>query len=135
MGEITKMRTANAEPAVSRSGLIAVLDIGSSKTVCLIGKAETGTLKVIGTALRESQGIKAGTVSGIEAAEESIREAVDAAENMADARIQNVLISVACGQPMSVNARVGMALDGALVSDAHLSTLLAEGRAKCKLDG
>jgi cell division protein FtsA len=135
MGEITKMRTGNAEATAFRSGLIAVLDIGSSKTVCLIGKAEPGNLKVVGAALRESQGVKSGTISGIEAAEESIREAVAAAENMADARVQNVLISVSCGAPLSVNARIGMALEGALVSDAHLSTLLAEGRSKCKLDG
>ncbi|HTQ14349.1 MAG TPA: cell division protein FtsA [Rhizomicrobium sp.] len=129
------MRVANAEPAALRAGLIAALDIGSSKIVCLIGKAETGTLKVVGASLRESRGVKSGTVTGIEGAEESIREAVDAAENLADARIQNVLISVSCGQPVSVNARAGMALDGALVSDAHLSQLLAEGRARCKLDG
>ncbi len=135
MGEITKMRIANAEATQFRSGLIAILDIGSSKVVCLIGKAEPGNLRVLGAALRESQGIKSGTVAGIELAEEAIREAVDAAENMADARIQNVLVSVSCGSPMSVNARVGMALDGALVSDAHLNALLAEGRAKCRIDG
>jgi cell division protein FtsA len=57
----------------------------------------------LGAALRESQGIKAGTITGMEAAEEAIREAVAAAENHADARIQNVLISVNCGAPMSVN--------------------------------
>jgi cell division protein FtsA len=135
MGEITKMRIANAETTAFRSGLIAILDIGSSKVVCLIGKAEPGNLRVVGAALRESQGVKSGTVAGIELAEEAIREAVAAAENMADARVQNVLISVSCGSPMSVNARVGMALDGALVSDAHLNALLAEGRAKCRLDG
>jgi cell division protein FtsA len=135
MGEITKMRVANAEATAFRSGLIAILDIGSSKVVCLIGKAEPGHLRVLGASLRESQGIRSGTVTGIELAEEAIREAVDAAENLADARIQNVLVSVACGSPLSINARAGMALDGALVSDAHLTALLAEGRAKCKLDG
>jgi cell division protein FtsA len=135
MGEITKMRTANAETAAFRAGLIAVLDIGSSKTICLIGKAEPGNLRVLGAALRESQGVKGATIAGIDMAEEAIREAVDAAENMADARIQNVLISVACGSPMSVNARIGMALDGALVTDQHLHMLLSDGRAKCRLDG
>ena len=49
-----------------------------------------------------------------------------AAENHADARIQNVLISVNCGSPFSVTSRAVMALDGALVSDAHLRELLAK---------
>ena len=75
MGEVTKLRTGEGTPAY-RTGLVAVLDVGSSKTVCLIGRAETGSLRVIGAALRESQGIKAGTVVGMESAEESIRDAV-----------------------------------------------------------
>ena len=84
---------------------MAALDVGSSKIVCLIGRAEPGALRVLGAALRESQGIKAGTVTSLELAEESIRDCVAAAENHADARIQNVLISVNCGQPVSGHRR------------------------------
>ncbi len=118
-----------------RAGLVAVLDVGSSKTVCLIGRAEPGSLRVVGAALRESQGIRAGTVVGMEHAEESIRDAVAAAENHADLRIQNVILSVNCGQPVSVTSKAAMALDGELVSDAHLRALLSEGRSRCNLEG
>jgi cell division protein FtsA len=135
MGETVKLRTGNAEPTAYRSGTIAVLDVGSSKTVCIIGRAETGKLSVLGAALRESQGIKSGTITSINQAEESIREAVAAAENLADTRIQNVLISVNCGAPISVNARTTLALEGELVSDQHLHHLLSDARSKCKLDG
>ena len=90
---------------------------------------------MLGSALRESSGLRAGTVTSLEQAEESIRDCVAAAENMADARIQNVLISVNCGQPVSVTSRTQMALDGALVGDSHLRALLADGRARCRLDG
>ena len=114
---------------------MAALDIGSSKITCLIGRAEPGNLRVLGAALRESQGIKAATVTSLDHAEEWIREAVAAAENHADTRIQNVLISVACGAPTSVTARAAASLDGALVSDGHLHALLSEGRARCRLDG
>ena len=135
MGDATRMRTTNAETASFRTGLVAVLDVGSTKTICIIGRAEPGTLKVLGAALRESSGIKAGTVTSIVEAEESIREAVSAAENHADARIQNVLLSVSCGSPISINGRASMALNGALVSDAHLHALLREGRNKAQIDG
>ena len=109
------MRVNNEIPAY-RTGLVAALDVGTSKIVCVIGRAEAGSLKVLGSALRESAGLKAGTVTSLDLAEESIRDCVAAAENMADARIQNVLICVNCGQPVSVTSRAVMALDGALVS-------------------
>jgi cell division protein FtsA len=54
---------------------------------------------------------------------------------MADARIQNVLIGVNCGQPVSVTSRSVMSLDGALISDEHLRVLLADGRARARMDG
>jgi cell division protein FtsA len=134
MGDASKIRTAKAE-ATFRSGLVAVLDVGSSKTICLIGRAEQGAMRVLGAALRESGGIKSGTVTSIVEAEEAIRDAVAAAESRADARIQNVLISVACGSPISIRARATAALDGALVSDAHLHALLREGRGRCQMEG
>ena len=134
MGETIKLRTGG-ETQAYRAGLVAVLDVGSSKTVCLIGRAEPGSLRVVGAALRETQGIKAGTVINMEHAEESIRDAVAAAENHADVRIQNVIISVNCGQPTSVTSRSAMSLDGELVSDAHLRALLADGRSRCSLEG
>jgi cell division protein FtsA len=134
MGEGLKLRVNNEIPAY-RTGVVSALDVGSSKVACIIGRAEQGTLKILGSALRESAGIRAGTVVSLDLAEESIRDCVAAAENHADARIQNVLVGVNCGSPVSVTSRAVMALDGALVSDAHLRQLLAEGRAKCRLEG
>ena len=134
MGETVRLRAVGEVPAY-RPGLVTALDIGSSKIACLIGRAEHGSLRILGAALRESQGIRAGTVTSLDLVEESIRDCVAAAENHADARIQNVLISLSCGTPTSVTARAAMSLDGALVTDAHLRALLAEGRARCVLEG
>src|SRR6201996_2326325 len=133
MGETVRLRAVGEVPAY-RPGLVTALDIGSSKIACLIGRADHGGLKIRGAALRESQGLKAGTITSLDLAEESIRDCVAAAENHADARIQNVLISLSCGQPVSVTSRAVMALDGALVTDAHLRALLADGRARCGLE-
>jgi cell division protein FtsA len=134
MNQTLKLRVNNEIPAY-RTGLVSALDVGTSKIVCVIGQAEAGTLKVLGSALRESSGLKAGTITSLEQAEDSIRDCVAAAENMADARIQNVLISVNCGQPVSVTSRAVMALDGALINDQHLRILLNDGRSRAKLDG
>ena len=134
MGETVRLRAVAEVPAF-RPGLVTALDIGSSKIACLIGRADHGSLRILGAALRESQGLRAGTVVNLDLVEESIRDCVAAAENHADARIQNVLISINCGQPVSVTSRAVMALDGDLVTDAHLRALLADGRAKCVLEG
>src|SRR5471030_3142832 len=134
MNQTVRLRVNNEIPAY-RTGLVAALDVGTSKIVCVIGQAESGSLKVLGSALRESSGLKAGTITSLEQAEESIRDCVAAAENMADARIQNVLLGVNCGQPVSVTSRAVMGLDGALVSDHHLRALLADGRTRCRLEG
>ena len=50
MGETVRLRAGTETPAY-RTGLVAVLDVGSSKTVCLIGRAEPGSLRVVGAAL------------------------------------------------------------------------------------
>ena len=134
MNQTVRLRVNNEIPAY-RTGLVSALDVGSSKIVCVIGQAEAGSLKILGSALRESAGLRAVAVTSLEQAEESIRDCVAAAENMADARIQNVLINVNCGQPVSVTSRSVMSLDGALVSDDHLRALLADGRVRAKLDG
>jgi len=135
MGETVRMRASGEKQAAFRPGQVAALDIGSTKVVCLIGRAEPGNLRVTGAALRESQGLRAGTVTSLEDVEDAIGEAVQAAENLADTRIQNVLVSVNCGQPLSVTARAALALEGDLVSDGHLHQLLAEGRARCAVEG
>src|ERR1700704_4116303 len=65
MGETLRLRVNNEIPAY-RTGLVSALDVGTSKIVCVIGQAEAGSLKVLGSALRESSGLKAGTVTSLE---------------------------------------------------------------------
>ncbi len=135
MGEMSRMKTNGAKAPPARAGLIAALDVGSSKIACIIGRADSGGIKVLGSALHESQGIRSGAVTSLELAEESIRETLDTAEQLADHRIQDVILSVQCGQPKSLTVRAERALGGALVSDAQLRDLLAEGKRNCREEG
>ena len=105
MGDTFRTRTNGSRAngvraAQARTGLIGALDVGSSKIACIIGRAETGG--VCASWVRRCTNPRAsssGTVTNLELAEQSIREAVDAAEQLADPRIQDVIISVHCGQP------------------------------------
>jgi cell division protein FtsA len=139
MGEAFRTKTngkANGQRAVhARSGLIAALDVGSSKIACIIGRAEHGGIQVLGAALHESQGIRSGAVTNLDLAEQSIRKAVDAAEQLADHRIQDVILAVQCGQPKSLNARAEAAPAGTLINDGHLRAVLADAKRRCREEG
>ena len=139
MGEAFRTKTngkANgARPVHARSGLIAALDVGSSKIACIIGRAEHGGIQVLGSALHESQGIRSGAVTNLDLAEQSIRKAVDAAEQLSDHRIQDVILAVQCGQPKSLNARAEAAPAGTLINDAHLRAVLADAKRRCREEG
>ena len=69
----------------TKGSTVAALDIGSSKTVCLIAQVvdDHGTMNVVGVGHQASQGIKSGTITDLKAVENVIRHTVHAAENMA----------------------------------------------------
>src|SRR5690606_17216256 len=80
--------------AAGRSGIVTVLDVGSSKVCCVIGRlrpreesehlpGRTHAIKVIGIGHQKALGIKSGVIVDLALAEQSIRLAVDAAERMA----------------------------------------------------
>jgi cell division protein FtsA len=140
MGDTVRTRMNGSKPngikaPQARTGLIAALDVGSSKIACVIGRAEAQGLRVLGSALHESHGIKSGAVTQLDLADQSIRKAVDAAEQLADQRIQDVIISVQCGQPKSMNSRVERAVGGVLLNDTHLRELLGEAKRHCRDEG
>jgi cell division protein FtsA len=87
----------------SRSGILAVLDIGSTKIVCFIAQITPDNhLKIIGIGHQLSQGIKNGSITDIRHAENSIIAAVSAAEKMAGESIDKVVLSISGGNPSSV---------------------------------
>jgi cell division protein FtsA len=99
-------------PAVQKGGLVAALDIGSTKISCLIAEAvpakhrssdseEKNSLKVLGVGHQLSRGVRAGSIVNLDEAERAIRLAVDAAERMAQRTINEVYVNVSGGRPQS----------------------------------
>src|SRR6266436_2008206 len=136
MGETLRTKTVGKVNGTRnihvRSGLVAALDVGSSKIACIIGRAEHGGIQVLGSSLHESHGIRSGAVTNLDLAEQSIRKAVDTAEQLADHRIQDVILAVQCGQPKSLNTRAEASPAGTLINDGHLRALLADAKRRCK---
>ena len=116
---------------VRRNGAIAALDVGTTKICCFIARADpSGTVRVVGIGHQVSKGVRAGAVVDMEAAEHSIRAAVEAAEKMAGETIREVIVNVPDGQPASHITRSEVSIAGREVGDGDLRRVLELGRVR-----
>lgn len=117
-----------ADPA--SQPLITALDIGSSKVSALIVAPDgEGRLRVLGSGMRESRGVKRGYVTDVDASEVAVREAVESAERMSGATIDEVWASFGAGGLTSDIANVEVELGGHQVEQSDITELLRHGRA------
>jgi cell division protein FtsA len=119
-----------------RSGPFGVLDIGSTKIACLIGRAESdGRLRALGFGWQKGRGVKSGGIVDLEAAERAIRAAVGQAEDMADTRLKSVVVNLSCGQPESRLFNVQWPVDGRAVTADDVKRVVREARMRAASGG
>jgi len=129
-----------------RSIVVAALDVGSSKVVCLIGRLRphgpqqvltrrSHSVEVIGFGHTLARGTKAGTVVNLVQAEDAIRRAVDAAERMASVEIESVVLSISSGRPASELFAAEIEIVGSAVSENDIARVLAAGSHHSLRDG
>jgi len=83
------------QPEGREGALLVGLDLGTTKTACLVAEAtEDGSLSVIGVGRAANTGLRRGVVVNIEATVESIQRAVAEAERMAGVKISSAYVSV-----------------------------------------
>ena len=82
----------------------------------------------MGIGHQRSRGIKSGVVTNLEAAEQAIRCAVDAAERMAGVTVESLIVSVTCGRLASESYAASVSLAGEEITDGDIGRVLAEGR-------
>ena len=113
----------------TRNGVIAALDVGTSKVCCFIAHVDDDdALAIAGIGFHEARGLRAGAVVDMDAAEASIHGAMNHAEQMAEETIREVTLSVSAGSPQSRSVAVEVALNGHEIDDADLRRVLAQGR-------
>ena len=121
-----------------RSTLVTVLDAGSTKIVCVIARlrpnpdadalpGRTHSVEILGFGHQRSMGIKSGVVVDLDAAERSIRLAVDAAERKAGVTVESLLVNLSGGRLASQIFSAQIDLDGRIVQEADLQRLLRAG--------
>lgn len=118
--------------------LLTVLDVGSSKVSCVIARLrphESGALlpgrthrmEVLGIGHQRSRGVKSGVIIDLDAAEQSIRLAVDAAERMAGLTVESLIVNISSGRLKSETFTASVNLGGHEVEQADIRRVLAAG--------
>ncbi len=121
-----------------RTSLVAALDVGTSKIVCLIAKLKpqamqdtlrrrTHAIDVIGIGHTSARGMKAGAVVDLAEAERAVRHCVDLAERMAGVQIESVVVAVSAGRPGSELFHAEVDVSGAAVAEGDIARVLAAG--------
>lgn len=90
-----------------RGDYIATLDIGSSNVRVIVAEIENGKPHIAGIGSAVSRGMKKGAIIDIDHTVESIREAVDKAEQMVGIDISDVYVGI-CGDHISLQPSHGV---------------------------
>jgi len=110
----------------ARNGIVAALDIGSSKISCFIARVEGSGLRVVGIGNAQSSGIRSGNIVDMEAAERAISGAVNAAEQMCGERIEEVVATVGAGYPASHTFGVEVTIGGHEITNKDVRRVLSQ---------
>ncbi|MCK0138957.1 cell division protein FtsA [Aliiroseovarius sp. F47248L] len=127
--------------AAMQRGVIAILDIGSSKIACLILRfdgpdqfresdgvgslAGQSAFRVIGAATTRSRGVRFGEIDAMQETERAIRTAVQAAQKMANIRVDHVIACFSGANPRSYGLDGVVELNNSAVTEDDVARVLA----------
>lgn len=122
-------------------GVIAILDVGSSKIACLVLRfdgpdqfresdgigalAGQSAFRVIGAATTRSRGVAFGEIEAMSETERAIRTAIQAAQKMAGVRVDHVIACLSGGRPRSYGLDGRVDLAEAQVGEADVARVMS----------
>ena len=131
----------NMRQAAMQRGLIAVLDVGTTKIACLIlrfdgpdkYRADDGVgplagqsqFRVIGAATTRSRGVRFGEVEGLQETERAIRTVVQPAQKVAGQRVDHVIACFSGANPRSYGLAGDHKLADTVVTEQDIAHVLA----------
>jgi len=126
--------------AAMQRGVVAILDLGTSQTTCLIlrfdgghipGTSGVGPLagqsrfRVIGAATTRSRGMRFGEIDVMQETERAVRTVVQAAQKMAQVRVDHAIVCFSGAAPRSYGLAGEIGLAGDAVREADIAAVLA----------
>ncbi len=131
----------NMRRAAMQRGVVAVLDVGTSKIACLVLRFDgsdrlretegVGALagqagfRVIGAATTRSRGVRYGEITTMAETERAIRTALQAAQKMANIRVDHVIACFSGAEPRSYGLAGQVELEASTVSERDISRVLS----------
>ncbi len=130
----------NMRKVAMQRGVVAILDVGSSKIACLVLRFDGGAspegdgvgslagqagFRVIGAATTRSRGVKFGEIHAMQETERAIRTALQAAQKMANIRVDHVVACFAGAEPRSYGVAGAVDLEGHIVTEQDVSRVLS----------
>ncbi|EEW24248.1 cell division protein FtsA [Rhodobacter ferrooxidans] len=131
----------NMRRAAMQRGVIAILDVGSSKIACLILRfdgaaklrevdgvgpmAGQSSFRVIGAATTRSRGVNFGEITVMNETERAIRTAVQAAQKMANVRVDHVIACFSGAEPRSYGLAGEWDLQDSVVTEQDVARVLS----------
>ncbi|MDO5529044.1 MAG: cell division protein FtsA [Paracoccus sp. (in: a-proteobacteria)] len=143
MKDLYQMQRAmrNMRQAALQRGVIAVLDIGSSKVACFVLQFDgTGTyretdgvgpmagqanFRVIGAATTRSRGVRFGEIETMAETERAIRTAVQHAQRLAGVRVDHAIACISGGRPASYGLAGEIELKSGKVGQGDIAGVLS----------
>jgi len=127
--------------AAMRRGVVAILDVGTTKIACLVLRfdgddpaahaAGLGALagqarfRVIGAATTRARGVRFGEIDALQETERAIRTAVQAAQKMAGTRVDHVIACFSGARARSYGLAGSVSLTDGPVAEADVARVLA----------
>ena len=131
----------NLRKAAMQRGVVAVLDVGTSKIACLVlrfdgtdrladaegigAMAGQAGFRVIGAATTRSRGVRFGEIDAMQETERAIRTAIQAAQKMANMRVDHVIACFSGAGPRSYGLAGAVDLEGHVVTEQDISRVLS----------
>ena len=131
----------NMRRIAMQRGVVAILDVGSSKIACLVlrfdgttrlgEEGEIGSLagqsgfRVIGAATTRSRGVRFGEICAMQETERAIRTALQAAQKMAGIRVDHVIACFSGAEPRSYGLAGQVEVQGTQVDEQDVARVLS----------
>lgn len=104
---------------------VCVIDIGTSKVACLIGRRDPSVgVRLLGSGVAVSRGVKSGAVVDLDSAELGIRKAVERAERAAGVSVHGVIVNVGLRSLTSRHLRVHTEFASGAIADRDLKRVI-----------
>ena len=90
--------------------LLTVIDVGSAKTCVIVAEVNDYALRYRGHSICDSRGMRKGVIADLDKAVDTVKKAVEEAENVAQAPVEHAVVGIAGSHIRGVNSHGGITL-------------------------